>query len=294
MPVWAMLLSAGVQLTSMAAAWTQGLPPTIMGKFVQQPGDNQYGGAAQYLRHNAGNRASQAATGPQSGQQSAPSAWTPTPRPARPDVSIQPIAADEPISPAGFPPIPQRLDLPISMAPMNGAPMGGGVPGRGVPSGNQQTPYQGMHQHYAHYQPGAFSPQAQNNGAPRSGYKCLPADPVPSGAKTDYYGTNVGSANSPPQYSGVSPSALSRLGKEPTLSSQQDKAVMTPQAPTPVVVNQATTQDLSLPDDDFAQHKPPNQNSFAKRLGRQVGNTVVQTMYMGISRASGYAYGYHF
>jgi hypothetical protein len=156
----------------------------------------------------------------------------------------------------------------------------------------QQNPYQGMHQHYAHYQPGAFSPQAQGNaGAPRSGYKVSPVDPVPSGARTDYYGTNGGSA--PPQYTGANPSALSSLGKEPTLNTQADK-VMTPQAPTPVVVNQATTQDLSLPDDDFAQHKPPNQNGFAKRVGRQVGNTVLQTMYMGISRASSYAYGYHF
>jgi len=32
----------------------------------------------------------------------------------RPDVSLMPIAADEPIPPLGFPPLPARLDLPIA------------------------------------------------------------------------------------------------------------------------------------------------------------------------------------
>ncbi len=33
-----------------------------------------------------------------------------------PDVSLMPIAADEPIAPAGFPPLPDKLDLPIAQA----------------------------------------------------------------------------------------------------------------------------------------------------------------------------------
>jgi hypothetical protein len=38
--------------------------------------------------------------------------WIPTPRPHKPDPSVLPIAADEPIVPVGFPVLPDRLDLP--------------------------------------------------------------------------------------------------------------------------------------------------------------------------------------
>ncbi len=45
----------------------------------------------------------------------------PKPKPRKPDPSIEPIAADEPVPPAGFPVLPERLELPIAMGSWGGA-----------------------------------------------------------------------------------------------------------------------------------------------------------------------------
>src|SRR5271168_1063433 len=105
-----LLLATGAVFAPVGAQ----LPPTNMGKYVHQPGDNQYTDQTQSERH--GNAAVRPdLTGRPVVQHPAVQyVLPPTPAPHRPDVSIEPIASDEPIPQAGFPPLPDRLDLPIS------------------------------------------------------------------------------------------------------------------------------------------------------------------------------------
>jgi len=77
-----------------------------MGKFVGQPGDNQYQREAQLGRHPI-SQYSQNKTAAVTTQVPVTS-WLP-----KPDLSIEPIPADEPIVLAGFPPLPQFVDLPV-------------------------------------------------------------------------------------------------------------------------------------------------------------------------------------
>ena len=76
-----------------------------MGKYVHQPGDNQYDRAAQQERHGQPapvvapviNQGGGGGGGGGNG-------WVPTPHIPKPDISLDPIAADEPVVAAGFPP----------------------------------------------------------------------------------------------------------------------------------------------------------------------------------------------
>lgn len=272
----------------MPPAYTQ-LPPTNMGKWVHQPGDNQYGSQAQASRH---------ALPP---QMSAPVqtggggggyvGWTPAPRPFKPDVSLDPIAADEPVPPAGFPPLPERLDLPVQSSWAGGATGGGwrgaaggggqsygGASAPGMSGGGGSAPsYQGTHQHYNHYDPGSFG-QSASHGY----YKAnTPAPP-----NSDYY-----SSGGAPGMGGAAPSEAERqlraMGREPRLNPKADVNAA-PEAPQPVVVNQATTQDLSLPEDDFAYQRPQTNNTVGKRVGRSVKRAILRPInsvgsYAGIN-----------
>ncbi len=222
------------------------LPPTNMGKYVHQPGDNQYSQQTQMERHGV-------QQAPQVQYASAPAPLSPTPVQHRPDISLDPIAADEPVPPAGFPPMPDRLDLPIASSgswtrsPSGGGDTAGGGPSPGLtPAGPPQPTF---HQHYGHVPPGAFlppqsqaAPAAQQSGG--SGY-------YKARSPGDYFNSNTGGAGGPPAYTGASAKDLRSLGREPKLNDRLEQPGA-PDAPQPVVVNQAQTQDLSLPEDEFA------------------------------------------
>ena len=183
-PLVTLLLAATVSLPS---AFCQGLPPTNMGKFVHQPGDNQYQPSSQVLRHgtegyldNTGcvdNRTVIQRQAAAAAAASGPPAYTlAPPPPPGPDVSIEPIVAEEPVPPPGFPPLPIALDLPVSMGYGSSAAgargswknsdNGGGSGGSGGSGGNG---FQGERggtaggAGYRHYQPGAFVPDRHNS-----------------------------------------------------------------------------------------------------------------------------------
>jgi hypothetical protein len=77
---------------------------------------------------------------------------------------------------------------------------------------------------------------------------------------------------------------------EPRLNPANDKP-MAPEAPAPVAIKQAVTQDLSLPDDDFSyKNKSSGGNKFMKRMGRQMLqplNNIGSLSGMGMGQAMG-------
>lgn len=267
------------------------LPPTNMGQYVHQPGDNQYTNATQAERH--GPVVAPAVTTvviPAANTQAAP-AYRPTPPAPKPDISLLPIVADEPIKPAGFPPLPDRLDLPTAGSAVWGGANGanrvavgaGGVGTTIVPNGIPRDP-QGVHQHYVHYQAGAFMPDqvVQQNYKPTS---------------ADYYNINPNaragmnkletSVNVPAETPSMQ--ALKHMGPEPGLA--PDKIVK-PEAPEAVTVNQSVTQDLSLPEDDFNKHYPTAvqnsaSNRFSRRAGSVAGYPARMLLYTGASMVMG-------
>lgn len=161
--------------------YSQGLPPTNMGKFVHQPGDNQYQPGAQVQRHGSEGyldvtgcddhrdeyRKTHPPAGASAGMMTVPAFTLAPPPPKGPDVSIEPIACEEPVPPAGFPPIPNNLDLPVQMGSTatgfgRGAWKNGGGAGGGGGGGRAQS--SGSFEHYNHYEPGAFSKPKNNQG----------------------------------------------------------------------------------------------------------------------------------
>lgn len=244
----------------------QNLPPVTMGKHVGQPGDNQYTAAGQAARHAPVQAASNNVR---------PMGYMGTPAPKRPDISLEPIAAAEPIPGPGFPPMPMILDFPGASG---GA--GGSAPARSYtgsyanpgsaarPAGSGGPNPTGVHQHYAHYQPGAF---AGNKGGDAGGTGSYKAGSVASPGRSDSF--NVGG----------------RSGAAPSLDSGEDaKAAGGPAAPTPVIVNQSTTQDLSLPDDEYSSRRFKNGkgNRIIKqnvRRGAQMGRQMLRQTGVPIS-----------
>jgi hypothetical protein len=290
-PLPRIFLAMSVVVSSSPLGLAQ-LPPTNMGKYVHQPGDNQYDRQAQSERHAPVVRAvvpSQAAAQSSGGG----GAYHPVPKPVRPDYSIMPITCDEPIKPPGFPPLPDSLDLPnLSMRAPTGGYGGGssGASGGGAGGGGgavQVTPT-GVHQHYSHYDAGAFIPQQERHN---TGYKCLPAGPVGGGpAKPDYYNANSQPAApdpSQPQYNNAAEQQLKSMGKAPKL---RPDGFAQPTAPEAVTVNQATTQDLSLPEDETASGQQVNKknktNRFAQRAGQAVTRPIFQMMNQSSSMTS--------
>jgi hypothetical protein len=184
-----LLLSSG--FASLAPVWCQGLPPVVMGKTVKQPGDNQYMPQAQLDRH--GNYVDRTGTnssvfiskpggggGPVGGGGMIQAGgvtinpmilmYSPAPKV---DVTLEPISTDEPVPPAGFPPLPDRIQLPVALgAPSSGGGSGGswssggggggsnGGGGGGGSGGGGNGGFEGVHQHYIHMAPGSY----QNGG----------------------------------------------------------------------------------------------------------------------------------
>ncbi|MBI4534084.1 MAG: hypothetical protein HY711_09060, partial [Candidatus Melainabacteria bacterium] len=128
------------------------------------------------------------------------------------------------------------------------------------------------HQHYGHVAPGAFLPKSSGPGY----YKAVdPGVPAKGSGGSGYYkartpgsdyystNTNTGAAPGapPPQYTGASAKDLKALGREPRLNDRPEEA-QAPDAPTPVVVSQSTTQDLSLPEDEFSYRYSNKKKGF--------------------------------
>lgn len=301
------------------------LPPVNWGKSVHGPGDNQYGGDQQGMRHPPNTTPTRPQFIPSGGGGggAGPIAFRPTPRRPKPDISLQPIPADEPVPPSGFPPLPDRLDLPgidnttaFNATSMSGGGGGGGGPmggGGGGGGGAAPNPFQGKKQGYAHFEPGAFSGQTRNNGMPSGGggggggdfhqnynhaapgssapaksvgyYKCQEA---PLGKKPVVFEESFGSdaGTKPPAYAGASAADLKKLGREPKLNDRQNGGDSQPEAPTPVSINQASTQDLSLPDDEFRARRPKSKTGKVfSRIGQRIGNRAGAMMNQGLNMA---------
>ena len=298
---------------SIPAAKAQ-LPATTWGKSVHTPGDNQYAGGQQDLRHPPPPPRPIIQSGGGGGGGSS-YVYRPTPSKPKPDVSIQPIPADEPIGEPGFPPLPERLDLPgiasNSMTFTATSAFAGGGGGRGGGGASASNPYQGKKQGYSHYEPGAFSDQKRFNGGGGGG-GAAPSGGGGGGGEVEMHqhyghvqpGAFADKRQSPGYYKARTPApiqkddtfsstegaagagagtgrAMKGLGKEPKLDDRAYGAENgAPEAPTPVQINQASTQDLSLPDDDFDYRKPPSKaGRYAKRKlkqGAQRGRNIMR------------------
>lgn len=272
-PLMAAFMALGL---TVPIALAQGLPNTNMGKYVHKPGDNQYDRQAQQERHPP--PPPPAARFVSSGGNGGGYMYRPKPKPRKPDPSIEPIAADEPVPPAGFPVLPDRLELPISMGSWGGASPGGGGGSWNGPSGggggasNGPPQMTGKKQGYQHYEAGAFIKEKKSNY-----YKCNEVAPPHKQAVSDQIMTGGGEGGvpglgAPPNASG----AIRSLGREPKLNDKEDGS-SAPEAPQPVVINQSTTQDLSLPEDDFSgssAKRPSRLNRKMKQVGRRVVSPI--------------------
>ena len=198
----------------------------------------------------------------------------PTPAAPKADISLLPIVADEPIKPAGFPPLPDRLDLPANSSGVWAGNNGGsnvGSAGGTITTTNRtvSSSPSGVHQHYVHYEPGAFIPKQELQ---QQTYRP---------AAADYYNVNPAArpaAASSPSVDNVAPvptpatQALQHMGPAPQLAAD---GVSKPDAPSAVTVNQSVSQDLSLPEDDFNQHYPTSiGNSANNRAASGVGRML--------------------
>ncbi len=300
------------------------LPPTNMGKFVHQPGDNQYTDQTQSERHGVPGYRPDLTGRPIIQAPAVQYVLPPTPPPKRPDISIEPIASDEPIPPAGFPPLPDRLDLPIANA--NGWKTSGSFSndsgsGGGSGGGSSGPPAPTFHQHYGHVPPGAYlNPQQKANpqgagggssdaspglggggggggGGGHGYYKAQTPPPIqkqgsgyykartPGGSPGggDYFNANTAGGPTAPRYTGASAKDLKALGREPKLNDRQEDTGA-PDAPQPVTVNQSTTQDLSLPEDEFSyKANQPN------KAGRSAARTMTRMIKAPLNSVGGMA-----
>jgi hypothetical protein len=258
------------------------LPPVNMGKFIHQPGDNQYSVETQQNRHGA--PAPAQVMVPQ--QQSMPMRRVAAPRKPKADVSLDPVVCDEPVLPAGFPPMPDNLDLPgvLASSSMGSVGAGYGVNTSYGAGGGYSSKYSGAapgmgsgapggggiqvetRQHYQSCAPGSFVKLKDRSGKP-------PASAAPAG---DYYASGDGASDldSPAQRQ------LRTLGPEPKLGRAGGGAPEVPQA---VQINQSTSQDLSLPDDEAPSSGGKKSQSQAgkmmKNMARRTGSRMMQQLY---------------
>lgn len=259
------LIASGILLPYICEPALAQLPPVNMGKWVHQPGDNQYSNETQQSRHGAPVPVQQAA--PVNIPLASPG-WRPTPKPRRADISLLPIVCEEPVAPTGFPPMPEQLDLP--------GLKGGGmirIAGGGGGGGSFSSTYGGS---------GGGSVSVGGMGAPAGGGKVSTSQgytSVPPGAfvkRETPYGRGNTSSGPGDVFAGTAPSpqvsaaqnALKRMGKEPGLDDKGYQAA--PEAPQAVQVNQSTSQDLSLPDDEM------NSSSSNKKRSNSQGSRILQ------------------
>lgn len=265
-------LSSGASVPASAQ-----LPPVNMGKYVHQPGDNQYSTQTQQSRHGAPAPVMMAAPQVQVIPTQEP-VWRPTPRPQRPDISLDPIVCDEPIAPAGFPPLPEQLDI-IGLRPSGSAmPLIGGSGGA-----NFSSSYQGAAPGLGNAQPEVRSSQGYTSVTPgafvqrKSVYGGGNNSGTTGKGSQDYYASGDGAAAV--KHLSATENEYNRMGREPSLGKSSSAA---PEVPAAVQINQATTQDLSLPDDEYKSSGQRKSNSQAgrmvKQMGRQMTNQVFRQM----------------
>lgn len=289
-PVALSISLAALFVASSLPAFAQ-LPPVNMGRWVKQPGDNQYSSDTQQSRHGGGQPVHQVVA-PQTAvipQQSAP-VWRPTPKAFRSDVSLDPIVCDEPIPPVGFAPLPESLDLPgirggssgFTRSPAGGFGGGGGAGGfsssyqgsaPGMGGGGNAAPEVRSSQGYNSVQPGAFvkkkTPYGNANNHPPGSFG------GGGSGGGDVYSSGDGAAPM-----SEAQRQMNSMGREPSLSNKSSSA---PEAPAAVQINQATTQDLSLPDDEYKQSKGGNKSTsqagkMVKRMARRAGRSMLQPL----------------
>jgi hypothetical protein len=160
---------------------------------------------------------------------------------SQPDVSTLPIAADEPIEPKGFPPLPARLDLPIAKATASDA----------------------------------FAPAAVPAKLYGGGYKHAPTI-IPS--KDPFTGPEPARPRieSPPKID--APLRIQRL------PAQETPAIDAPQS---VIIDQAHSQDLTMPDDANQNADSRNQSNSQSNITNKVKNQLLQPIRRLRGRALG-------
>lgn len=153
------------------------------------------------------------------------------------DVSLMPIAADEPIAPAGFPPLPDRLDLPIAQA------------AQAASYSQHDSKLYGGYQHAPTIVPRKHSADEAFSEPERA--------PVSQPERTPVRQQE----SAPPQRK------FDRYGVIPTNQSNEQNV----EAPKPVTVDQARTQDLSLPNDtkDYSGGHAPRRDGTRNQLHDQ-------------------------
>ncbi len=123
--------------------------------------------------------------------------------------------------------------------------------GGGTPAGAGEVR---QSQGYTTTAPGAFVPRK------------TPYGKANNGGGGDVYASGDGAA---PARSSAAQDALRRLGKEPGLDDKGRTAA--PEAPSAVQVNQATSQDLSLPDDEMQMRGRKSSSQGNKIFNRTIG-----------------------
>ncbi|MDR3612747.1 MAG: hypothetical protein P4L53_04220 [Candidatus Obscuribacterales bacterium] len=247
-----------VSSTNTVNAQSSSLPATNMGKFVHQPGDNQYSNRTQAERHLSPSAIVSPTTATSNPAQKV--CYVPVPRIAKPDPTLSYIAADEPIHQAGFPPLPDRADLPGS----GNSWINGGSRAGSFGSSEPDRPV------------GPDPVVGRKNPA---GYNLVPAGAFRSTVPSEkYHSSNPGKHNAATARSG---NMSIQSGKEPPLDPRADRGVNA-EPPAPIMLNQAKTQDLSLPDDEFSgtrsqqKKNPSNAGRMINQLERQMINPITQ------------------
>lgn len=172
----------------------------------------------------------------------------------RVDPSLQPIAADEPLPTQGFPPLPDRLDLPTNSS-WSGNDSANGAPRRSQPA--QPQVRETALENYRQVTAGKYIPPSERG---HDYYKC---------PRTDEFASGSACAPSDPNVD-----ALRRLGREPRLRDSNDRPAM-PDAPQVVSAQQPITQDLSSPEDQDQQKPAPSRNA-GSNLVRRANQMVIQ------------------
>lgn len=112
-------------------------------------------------------------------------------------------------------------------------------------------------------------------------YKARTPGGSPGGG--DYFNANTAGGPTAPRYTGASAKDLKALGREPKLNDRQEDTGA-PDAPQPVTVNQSTTQDLSLPEDEFSyKANQPN------KAGRSAARTMTRMIKAPLNSVGGMA-----
>lgn len=192
-----------------------------------------------------------------SAQTTSASSYIPTPAPHIADPTLEPIASDEPVPPAGFPPLPDQLNLDDAIA----SSQAGSHTAQSSSYGSSQSAYgrrpvqPSFHQGYGHVPAGAYMQQQLRP----------PASQVAPGS--DSYNVNSGN-------------------RGPATQSAVQAAPHLPELPTPVTVSQSTTQDLSLPDDEFSDYHKQKRRHY-----NYVGNMLRGYAFGAAGMAAGMGLG---